>query len=293
MATTTRTLAPTHETSFERLRGDLAAMLAVTRKEWLYFRRYPSWIIQLIIWPVLFPLAYVLSARALSGPNDTGLVLFIARTGVADYLGFIAVGTTIWMWQNTTLWTVGFALRSEQMRGTLETNWMSPTWRFAFLLGPGIMHMFISLTFMLVSALEFGLVFGVRLNGNPLLILLVALVSIPSIYGLGMAFASLIIAVKEAHNFVMFVRGLVMIFCGVTFPIAILPDWMKTVATWLPQTYMMHAIRAAALGNATLADLMPDITALIGFGALYLAAGYLIFNRMERRSRVTGAIGQY
>jgi ABC-2 type transport system permease protein len=293
MATTTRTLAPTHESGFERLRGDLTAMWAVTRKEWLYFRRYPTWLLQLLIWPVLFPLAYVLSARALSGPNETGLVLFIARTGVADYLGFIAVGTTIWMWQNTTLWGVGFALRNEQFRGTLETNWMSPTWRFAFLLGPSIMHLFTMLTFIVVSAFEFGLFFGVRLNGNPLLVLLVILVSAPSIYGLGMAFASLVIAVKEAQNFVMLVRGLVMIFCGVTFPIAILPGWMKTIATWLPQTYMMNAIRAAALGNASLADLMPDIIALLGFGAFSLVAGYLVFNRMERRSRVTGAIGQY
>jgi ABC-2 type transport system permease protein len=238
-------------------------------------------------------MAYILSARALAGPDNSGLALFIARTGISDYLGYIAVGTTIWMWQNVVLWNVGFQLRNEQFRGTLETNWMTPTWRFSFLLGPSIMHMATMLLFMIVSALEFGLIFGVRLNGNPLLVVLVLLVSIPAVYGLGMAFASLVIAVKEAQNFVFLVRGSVMIFCGVTFPVALLPGWMQTVANGLPQTYMMRAFRNAALANASLSDLAPDLLALLGFGAFLLAAGYLLFMRMERRSRRTGAIGQY
>jgi ABC-2 type transport system permease protein len=273
--------------------GNLRALMWVARKEWLYFVRYPSWIISLFVWPVIFPLAYILSARALSGPDGSGLALFTARTGVSDYIGFIAVGTTIWMWQNVVLWNVGFSLRNEQMRGTLETSWLSPSWRFSFLIGPSMIHMINMVMFMVVSALEFGLIFGVRFNGNPLLVILIILVSMPSIYGLGMAFASLVITAKEAHNFVQMVRGLVMIFCGITFPITILPDWMQTVARWLPQTYMIHAIREAALANASFTDLVPDLIALLGFGAFWLAAGYLIFGWMERRARQTGAIGQY
>ncbi len=249
--------------------------------------------ISLFVWPVIFPLAYILSARALSGPDGSGLALFTARTGVTDYIGYIAVGTTVWMWQNVVLWGVGFSLRNEQKRGTLESNWMSPSWRFSFLLGPSVIHMVNMLTFIVVSALEFGLVFGVRFNGSIWLTLLVIGFSIPSIYGLGMTFASLVITAKEAQNFVFMVRGLVMIFCGITFPISILPGWMQTISLWLPQSYMIHAIRGAALSNASLVDLVPDLAALLGFGTFWLAVGYVIFNWMERRARQTGAIGQY
>jgi ABC-2 type transport system permease protein len=56
-------------------------------------------------------------------------------------------------------------------------------------------------------------------------------VSIPSIYGLGFAFASVVIAAREANAFVFLVRGLVMIFCGITYPIAVPPPgWMQGVA---------------------------------------------------------------
>lgn len=286
-------LAPSEGAFFARLAGNLRLLGAVARREWLYIVRYPTWIISLFIWPVIFPLAYILSARALSGPDGSGLAVFVARTGVSDYLGYIVVGTTIWMWQNVTLWNVGYALRNEQVRGTLETNWMSPAWRFAFLLGPSLVHMLSMAIFLSVSALEFGLIFGVRLNGDPLLALLLILLFSPSIYGLGMAFASLVIAAKEANNFVFLVRGLVMVFCGVTFPISVLPGWMQGVAALLPQTYMMRSFRAAALMNASFQDLLPDILALAGFGVFWLLAGYLLFNRMERHARRTGALGQY
>ncbi len=54
--------------------GDLRALAWVGKKEWLYFVRYPSWIISMFVWPVIFPLAYILSARALSGPDGSGLM---------------------------------------------------------------------------------------------------------------------------------------------------------------------------------------------------------------------------
>lgn len=268
-------------------------MWTVFWREWIIFRRYPSWIIALFIWPVIFPFVYVFSARALAGPDGSGMALFTRATGTTDLVGYIAVGTTVWMWQNVVLWTVGMALRNEQTRGTLESNWLAPTWRFSYLLGAGISQMITMAIFIAVAAVEFGLFFGVRYQGNPLLVLLIFAAAMPSIYGLGFAFASLVITVKEANAFVFLVRGLIMIFCGITFPISILPGWMQTVANWLPPTYIIHGIREAALNNANLAALWPDIQALLLFGVGWLIIGYSTFMWMERRARQTGAIGEY
>ena len=273
--------------------SEVQAFIAITRREWMIFRRYPSWIIALLIWPLIFPMMYILTARALSGPDGSGLAVFTKTTGATDFIGYIVIGTTVWMWQNIVLWDVGFSLRNEQMRGTLESNWLSPTWRFSYLLGhtgPQIISMAM---FILITAIEFGLIFGVKLHGSIWLVLLVMLASIPAVYGLGFAFASLVITLKEANAFVFLVRGLVMIFCGITFPISLLPGWMQSVAAWLPQTYMIHGMRSAAFANASLMDLWPDLKALILFGAFWLTTGYLLFTWMERRARQSGAIGQY
>ena len=273
--------------------SELRALMAVVRKEWTIFRRYPTWIISLFIWPIIFPAAYILSARALAGPDGSGLALFLKNAGTDNFLGYIAIGTTIWMWQNVVLWNVGFALRNEQLRGTLESNWLSPAWRFSFLLGNGLVQALSMSLFLLVSALEFGLLLGVRLNGNPLLVVLMLLAAMPAVYGLGFAFASLVIAAKEANAFVFLVRGLVMIFCGITYPVGVLPGWMQAVAQWLPQTYAIHGVRNAALAGADIQALWPDLAPLLALGAAWLVVGYVAFNWMERRARRTGAIGQY
>ena len=149
------------------------------------------------------------------------------------------------------------------------------------------------LIFIGVSLLEFSLFFGVRFNGDPLVVAMMFLVSIPSIYGLGFAFASIVITAREANAFVFLVRGLVMIFCGITFPIAVLPQWMQSVATLLPQTYIIYGFREAMLNGADFAALWPTFQALILFGAFWLTIGFTLFRRMERRARQTGALGQY
>ncbi len=269
------------------------ALRAVISREWTIFRRYPSWIIALFIWPVIFPMAYILSSQALAGPNSGGLLIFQQNAGTTDVTGYIVIGTIIWMWQNVVLWNVGFALRQEQMRGTLESNWLSPSWRFSLLLGNSAVQMVTMLIFIGVSLIEFGVFYGVRFNSNPIVVVLMFLASIPSIYGLGFAFASLVIAAKEANAFVFLVRGLVMIFCGITYPIAVLPHWMQGVAALLPQTYIIYGFRQAMLNSADLQTLWPTFQALLLFGAFWLTLGYGLFCIMERRARRTGAIGQY
>jgi ABC-2 type transport system permease protein len=293
MSATFSTPSLSHEPITRSLGSHLRALQAVARREWLIFVRYPSWVVQMFIWPIIFPLMFIFTGRALGGPDASGLQQFMQVSGASEFNGYVIIGTTIWMWQNVVLWNVGFALRQEQWRGTLESNWMAPTWRFAYLLGTSFPQMASMAIFLVITALESGLLFGVRIHGSPWLILLVLAACIPAIYGMGFAFASIVVSAKEANTFVFLVRGLVMIFCGISFPISLLPGWMQGVAAWLPQTYMIHAMRLAALSNASLSQLLPDLRLLLGFGLFWLAAGYFLFLWMERRARRTGAISQY
>src|SRR5512143_3186289 len=280
LATPPHTLQRKHGISAE-----LHALHAVIRREWTIFRRYPSWIIALFIWPVIFPMAYILSSQALAGPNGGGLVIFQHNAGTTEGVGYIAIGTIVWMWQNVVLWNVGFSLREEQLRGTLESNWLSPSWRFSLPLGNSVVQMVVMLIFIGVSLFEFTVFYGVRFNGDPLLVLLLFLLSIPSIYGLGFAFASVVITAREANAFVFLVRGLVMIFCGITYPIAVLPGWMQGVAQLLPQTYIIYGFRQAMLNGANFETLWPVYQVLLMFGVFWLAMGFALFRRMERRAR--------
>jgi ABC-2 type transport system permease protein len=274
--------------------SECAALLAVANKEWIIFRRYPARMINLFFWPIMFPLAYIFTARALSGPADANLAEFVANAGTSDYVGFLAIGSTFYMWMNVTLWSVGFSLREEQLRGTLESNWLCPVWRISIVLGGAITRMLTMLVFLVITGIEFWLFFGVNLvQGHPWLMLLVLLLTIPSIYGFGIGFGSLVLRFKEANALVFIVRGIFLVFCGTTYPLTVLPAWMQAISAWLPLTYTINAMRVLGDPGATFADVSGDLQRLTLFAVTLPVLGVIAFRATERRSRRTGTLGQY
>lgn len=274
--------------------SELRALLAVAKREWVIFVRYPSWVMAFFIWPVLFPLGYIFSARALGGPDGAGLAAFRRLTGTEDYVGFIVVGSTLWMWLNMTLWDMGFLLRMEQMWGTLESNWLAPMSRITFVLGAASTKMLTGIMCLVVTVIEFRLIFGVNLVGANLpLVLLVLGLTLPAVYGLGLAFAALVLYFKEANAMVFIVRGLFMLLCGITYPLAVSPRWMQALGSLLPLTYAIRSMRTVALAGATFADIQHDVGRLAVFAVLMPLLGYLAFRLAERWARSTGNLGQY
>ncbi len=74
----------------------------------------------------------------------------------------------------------------------------------------------------------------------------VILVAVPALYGLGALFAAVVLRFGEVSAMVQTVRGVFTVFCGMTFPIIILPVWAKAVALSLPPTYLIGDLRARA-----------------------------------------------
>lgn len=271
----------------------IRTLAAVARREIVIFLRYPSWVIGALIWPALFPLMYLFASRALAGPQGEGMADFARLAGTANYAGFIVVGTTAWMWLNMTLWSVGTSLRNEQLRGTLESNWLSSSPRFLMMVGIAAAHAMNFIIFLLIGVVEFVLFLGVRFNPNAAATLASVALTVPWVYGLGMAFAALVLLFKEAQAMVYFVRGIFLVFAGISFPVAVLPDWMGTVAEWLPLTHTIEALRLALLENASPALLRPDLTFLAWAGVVLMAAGYVTFQGVDRVTHRTGSVAHH
>ena len=61
-----RNLSLTKHFSAPHFSPEQRALFAIARREWLIFKRYPSWIVAVLIWPVIFPAVYILE-RACPG----------------------------------------------------------------------------------------------------------------------------------------------------------------------------------------------------------------------------------
>ncbi len=275
------------------MRADLGAALAVLRKEWLVFVRYPTWVVAVLVWPVLFPAGYVFFARTLAGPGAEGMAAFRSVAGTEDYVGYILFGVTLWMVMNMALWTLGGHLRQEQLRGTLEASWTTPARRVFLLLGAGAMQLLQSLGFLVITLTEARLIYGFTLGGNWALLGLLLVLSLLPVVGLGMLFASLVLWLKETNAMVFLVRGIFMTLCGMTYPVETMPAWMQAASRGLPLTHAIRALRLVGLGGQGWEQVRPEVVALALFSVVCLVLGLAAFGAVERLARSTGNLGHY
>ncbi|MDT8715881.1 ABC transporter permease [Clostridium sp. 19966] len=271
----------------------LRTIYAVARKDLSQYFRYPSWFIQLLIWPLFFPIMYILSAYGMSGSNSQGLSTYKSVTGTDNFVGFIVIGTMVYMWANMTMWSFGTYLRDEQNRGTLESNWLCPIHRFDILLGGSVVSIVNGIISIIISLLEYRFILGVHFTGSMLLWILAFIVLMPGVYGLSAVFASLVLWVKETNSLVQLVRGLIMILCGISFPIAVMPQWMQIISKFLPFTFGISASRTLMLNSGSLSEAMPDLLACLLEGIVYLIIGRLCFMAVDRKVRFTGSLDRF
>lgn len=276
-----------------KLGHGLRVAAATARKEFIVLIRYPTWLAGLLLWPIIFPASYVFLARALSGPGNEAMAAFGQRAGTEDYVGYILFGTTMWMLLNAVLWTLGSHLRQEQVRGTLEATWTAPASRVCMLLGTAGLQLLQSSSTVAVSLLMVKLVWGFDLVGNFGLLAGVIVLSMIPVIGLGMLFASFVVYFKEVNAMVFLVRGVFMVFAGMTYPIEVLPDWMQRVSEFLPLTYSIRALRAVGLSGQDWAAVQGDAAALGVFSVVFLVLGLGAFRLVERMARRAGTIAHY
>ncbi|HKY52280.1 MAG TPA: ABC transporter permease [Candidatus Limnocylindria bacterium] len=274
--------------------ADLRAFFAAVRKELRTVRRYPTQWMGLMFWPVLLPASYVLMGQAFSGSDPRSIAAFAERAGTAEVAGFVFVGFAMYMWLSTILWGPGTALRNEQMRGSLEAVFLTPSSRLVALFGPPAAALPTLLITFVVMGVAMWLIFGVALplDGVARSLVVVAF-ALPALYAIGALFAAGVLRFGEIGPIVQLVRGVFVLTCGITFPVLMLPGWAQALAAVLPPTYIVQDIRAVLLRGFGLGDVAGDLAITVALSALLAAFAIVTFRFLERSARRNGMLGRY
>jgi ABC-2 type transport system permease protein len=277
--------------SHPTLKSHLRALLAIARKDWITYWRYPlsavSSVLQPIVWltPVYFMgLAFSVNGKALG---------FAAYSGTSDYMSFILLGTALSNFIGAVFWGMGYSLKNDMDAGVLESNWLAPLPRPLLLVGRTYTSLLINTITSLLMLLVAGLLFGFRITGNILPAVLTALPMLIGLYGFGFAFAALVLLMREANTMVDITNYLVSLFSGANFPVNALPRWLMPVALILPLTYGFDAVRGWLIQTKTLLPIPLEIAILIAFMFLMIWLGLLAFRALERHVRRLGTLGQH
>jgi ABC-2 type transport system permease protein len=272
-------------------RSYLRAVLAIARKDWLHFVRYPLNAVFRVVQPIMFLTPIYFLGRSFATPHgNTG---FAAYAGTTDFMSFVLVGALLSNYVSAVFWGMGYALKGEMDSGVLESNWMLPVPRPLFLIGQTLASLAITTLTGAGVLLLSWLLFGFRVSGNLLPAALVLLPTLIALYGFGFAFAGLVFLLRDANTLVDVSDFLVSQLSGSQFPVQVLPRYLLPVALAIPLTYGYDAVRGYLLGTRTLFPIDAELVVLLVSMLLMVGLGYTIFRLVERRCRRLGTIGKH
>jgi len=236
-------------------------------------QRERSWIFFDVFLSLLAVSAYVFIYRAIKAPEE--------------YIGFVVLGGAMTAFWLNVLWSMSTQFYWEKETGNLPLYIISPAPKMAILLGMalgGIVGTSLrAATIILVGSILFRVHFSVA--NVPLLVLVFSL-TLVALYGLGMMNASLFLLWgREAWHLASLAQEPIYLLSGFYFPIKSLGFWVAAVASLIPLTLGLDAMRQLLFpSGASLGFLDVRIeSAILGvMSVLFLIAARLLLDYMEK-----------
>ena len=230
-----------------------------------------------------FPFAYLPSVLVLSWiasrSNDPAVV---------QYIAFGAFILTMW---NQFLSEMSWQLGGELYDGTFALSIVTRTPAMLTTLGKSL------------ATATFGLAYGtlafitvLLISGQPLdsanTSLLVASVAgtVLAILTTGFLLSPLAVLRRGVGGLMSVFIQMGTVFGGILFPVALLPESLRFLSWLLPSSWAMQGIAASIRGGEAGSSIAGDLLAASSLAALYAALAFLVFRRIEKHLRVSGAI---
>ncbi|MGQ9700789.1 MAG: ABC transporter permease [Candidatus Bipolaricaulaceae bacterium] len=221
--------------------------------------REKSWVLFDVFFPILQVAAYVFIYRAIGAPPE--------------FAGFAVLGGAMIAYWMNVLWSMASQLYWEKETGNLQLYLIAPTSRMAILLGMALGGLTATTVraagVILMGALLFRIPF--RVTDGPLF-LGVFLLTLVALYGLGMLLSSVFLLWgREAWHLSNLFQEPVYLFSGFYFPVRALGFWVALVASVIPITLGLDALR-----QLLYPALMAGLRFLPGEGELAILAGLAV-----------------
>ena len=263
------------------------AVQARTYPRLIWMFRNRTWLLQETVLPVLGVAALAFMYAAML-PDDT------ARA--KQLIGVVILGaamTTFWM---NILWSMGAHLYWERDGGNLELYIMSPAPMMSILMGMAVGGLATTLV-RAVAILTAGvLLFDVPFEPTSWwLLALVFSLTMVSLYGLGMMFASLFLMWgREAWHTVNLLQEPVYLISGMNFPLKVLGDLignaLPAMALLLPLAAGIDAMRQVLFGTPGFLDVWYEVGILAVLGVVFVLLAVRCLNVLERKAKEDGKL---
>ncbi len=269
------------------LRQTFYTFLSMSKKTVVEFSRYPVSFVATFAQTLMILAMFMLAAIVFMG----------SEAGLSELAGIMVYGFILNMFLIFVLWEIGFSIREEQYRGTLESLYLSPANKFSNLISRVFAIGSWTVVMVVVSLVIVNYYVGGLPANDVMLALFVLFFSITGILGIGFVVSALVLRLKEsAELLVSVLQFFFMIFCAMFFPFYALPDEiLNYVSRWIPLSYGVDSFRSILVGQTPelIANVGIEIVIVVLFGILSPLIGYFLYKYNERKARLEGSLAEY
>ena len=207
-----------------------------------------------------------------------------------DVVAYIAIGNAIQNLSWNTVFSVINITGQDKWGGTLAPLLATPAPRLPLFVGRAMIHVFDGMLSVVISFAFAIFLFGVSFASANVVALIVAVfLTSFAMSGFGLLIGGFSFYFRNPMVFANIFTFILLIFCGVNFPVTDLPQPMQVFSYAFPLTYGIDAGRRAIAG-ATLFDIAPSLGEMMIVGFIAILLGYVFFRTFEHVGRETGKI---
>ena len=201
---------------------------------------------------------------------------------------FIAVGNALQSVSWNTVFSVINITGHDKWDGTLPLVLATPANRLPLFIGRAMIHVLDGLISAAISFFFAAVLFGVSFaQTNPLALVVAVVLTAFTMAGFGLLIGGFCFFFRNPMVFANIFTFILLIFCGVNFPVQNLPAAIQPVSYVFPLTYGLAAARNAISGS-DLVQIAPTLAQQLAVGLAAMLIGYLLFRSFENNARKTG-----
>lgn len=167
----------------------------------------------------------------------------------------------------------------EKEAGTMEQMNVTPVGKFEFILSKLIPYWVMGIMVMSFCLLLAYIVYGLVPVGGFGTIYLFAAVYILVVSGFGLVISNVSDTMQQAVFVMYFFVMILLLMSGLLTPVGSMPDWAQDIAVFNPLKYFVTAMRAIFLKGSVVADLLPELYALLAFALFFNSWAVLSYRK--------------
>lgn len=156
----------------------------------------------------------------------------------------------------------------EKEAGTIEQINVTPVSKTSFIFAKLIPYWCIGLVVLSICFLLSWLIYGIKPQGNILVIYLISMLLALVFSGMGLIISNYSDTMQQAIFVIWFFVVCMMLLSGLFTPISSMPHWAQTITYLLPVRYYIDAMRTVFVRGGSLLDILPQTLALFAFAAI-------------------------